>query len=202
MAYLDTATVTEILRNRPVFIVTEKELDHYSPKFHILAVQFALDDAIMKALQAALCNAKGRFSPHDRWHREERWNRLDNPEIVWLDYWTRFITLPEYHIEEWQPDKGLVGKKMLCFESWFKHKIASERPSCTLVENWLTDWTTKVTSEHIPAELRQRLVPEDQAQDFNEKVGGNSEEWVSHYGSPGLGQPWGFEPIPAQTAYA
>ena len=132
MAYLDTATVTEILRKRAVYIVTEKEFDPHSAKFHILAVQFALDDAILKALQAALCSAKGRFSPHDRWHREERsvWNRLDDPEIVWLDYWTRFITLPEYHIEEWQPDKGLVGKNVFSFESWLKHKIASERPSC------------------------------------------------------------------------
>ena len=32
---LTQATVTEILRSRPVYIVTEKEFDHYSPKFQI-----------------------------------------------------------------------------------------------------------------------------------------------------------------------
>ena len=209
MAYLDAATVTDILRNRPVYIVTEKEFDSHSPKFQILAVQFALDDAISKALQAALCNAKGRFSPHDRWHREERsgWNAHGNldltcPKIVWLDHWARFICLPEYHIEEWQPDKGLVGNRVLSFESWFKRKIASERPSCTLVENWLTDWIASVTSGHIPAELRQRVVPGDQAEGFKERFAGDREEWAAQYGSPGMGQPWDVEPMPAQPAYA
>ena len=173
-------------------------------------MQFALDDAILKALQVALCSAKDRFCPHDRWHREERsaWNSLHDfdsgtsLEIEWLDHWTRYITLPDYHIEEWQPDKGPVGKQKLSFESWFKHKIAAERPSCTLVENWVTDWTTNVTSGHIPAELRQRVVPADQAEDFIGKISSDREEWVSRYGSPGLGRPWGVEPIPAQPAYA
>ena len=67
MAYLDSATVTDILRHRPVYIVTES-----AEEFRILAVQFAFDDAVLQALQAAFCDlVEGTFSPHDRWHRKE-----------------------------------------------------------------------------------------------------------------------------------
>ena len=112
--------------------------------------------------------------------------------------------MPHYNIEEWQPDKGLVVRSVFSFEPWFKHKIASERPSCTLVKNWLTDWTTSISSGHIPAELRQQVMSEEKAEDFKQEVehAGDREEWVSQYGSPGLGTPWGPEPIAAQPAYA
>lgn len=211
MAYLDAATVTDILRNRPVWIATEKEYDEFSPKFEILAVHFSLDDAMLKVLQKALCEAKAfsRFDPHDRWHRTKplSWNspaeQIERNDCtcvnyLWHDYWSRFICLPKYHIEEWQPDKGLVERSVFSFESWFKHKIASERPSCTLVKNWLTDWSTSVTSGHIPAELRQRVVPE--AEDFGQDLAGDKDEWVSVYGSPGSFLE--FDKIPAQPAYA
>lgn len=209
MAYLDAATVTDILRNRPVWIATEKVYDEFSPKFEILAVHFTLDDAILKVLQKALCEAKacGRFNPHDRWHRTKShtWSsileRNDRTCVnyLWHDYWERFTCLPQYHIEEWQPDKGLVERSVLSFESWFKHKIASERPSCTLVETWLTDWGTSVTSGHIPAELRTRMVPVDHVEDFGKELAGDKDEWVSLYGSPAL--LFEAEKIPAQPAY-
>lgn len=208
MAYLDAATVTDILRNRPVWIATEKLYDAFSPKFEILAVHFDLDDAILNVLQTALCAAKtlGRFNPHDRWHRTKRMSSFMGTydctcvTYLWHDYWKRYNCLPSYHNEEWQPDKGLVGRSVLSFESWFKHKIASERPSCTLVESWLTDWSKSVTSGHIPAELRQRVVPADQAEDFGQELAGDKDEWVSLYGSPGLLLM--ADKIPAQPAYA
>ncbi|KAL3150815.1 hypothetical protein ABBQ32_000575 [Trebouxia sp. C0010 RCD-2024] len=205
MAYLDPATVTDILRRRPVYIATETIMDYDSPKFRILAVHFSLDAAILKALQVAFSGLwEDSYNPHKRWRRDAgRVQDESNPvDYDWHDDWVELIGMHHYHVEEWQPDNGLVSKSFFSFDSWFKRKISAERPSCTLVNTWRKAWTKSLMSGQIPAELRQRVVPEEQVKKTKYQLAGDREEWVSMYGSFGFGAPWDADSIPAQPAYA
>lgn len=180
-------------------------MDYNYSTFQILAVHFSLDAAILKALQVAFSGLwEDSYNPHKRWRRDAGRVQDESDPVYddWHDNWERSTGMDYYRVEEWQPDNGLVSKSIFSFDSCFKQKISTEKPSCTLVNTWRKAWTKSLVSGQIPAELRQRVVPEEQVKKTKHQRASDREEWVSLYGSFAFGPPWDADLIPAQPAYA
>lgn len=182
--YLDKATVKDILRFRPVYITTKFDCDFDSPTSEILAVQFNLESAFLKAMQAAFDQiSETDYNPQYRWTQRKltRWEMEDGPDASkyeWRDDWTGWTSISCYEIEEWQPDKGRINQHHFAFDTWFKNKIATERPSCSTVKNWLSDWKQKVESGTIPEELMTRILPKHRVDEFVQQV--LPAQWVTN----------------------
>lgn len=118
--YLDNATVTEILRFRPVYITTRFVVDYDDPTSDILAVQFSFESAVLKALQTGFRQlSRTAYNPHLRWSTRKltRWEMdeevPEDPQYEWCDNWTGWTSMSSYHIEEWQPDRARSGSTHL-----------------------------------------------------------------------------------------
>ena len=188
--YLDDATVEEILRFRPVYIATKFVRCYDNPSSEVLSVQFSFESAALQAMQAAFdeisetdYNPQCRFTQRKR-TRWEMWGTDDGPEAdpyYWHDDWIGWTSVSCYEIEEWQPDKGRIKQHHFSFDTWFKNKIKTERPSCLTVKNWLSAWKQSIESCTIPPELITRMLPKNKEDDFVREV--LPEQWVKQYGS-------------------
>jgi hypothetical protein len=91
--YLDSATVTEILRFRPVYIATQFVRDYDNATSRILAVQFSFETAVLNAMQTGFEElSEINYNPHFRWTsvcQLRMWNPED-PQHEWHDGWIKF----------------------------------------------------------------------------------------------------------------
>lgn len=187
--YLDDASITEILKFRPVYITTQFVRDYDNPTCDILAVQFSFESAVLKAVCTAFSElSETDYNPHFRYtsHKLSRWEMdegLVYPQYEWRDGWTGWTSISCYRIEEWQPERGNIHRHTFRFDTWFKNKIAAEGPSCSTIKNWLSDWRLVIDSGTIPAELMARILPENVKDDLVQEIPWSDQDWVAKYGS-------------------